>query len=410
MDENVFIARQPILDRDESLFAYELLFRKKQTDANASVLNDVEATAQVLDNALNNVGTAKLVGNHLAFINCSYEFLTSEILFMLDSKIFVLEILETVEIDDKIVEAVKNFHSLGYKIAIDDFIPTCEKLNRILPLLPYINVVKLEFPALANSDIKKTVKIFHDRNIKVLAEKIETQENFRECYDAGCDFFQGYFFAKPENFSANKLNTNIIEVFELMKSIDKRLDFTHLEAQFKRHPELLVNLIKYLNSASFGLRSKITSIKHAITLLGYDNLKRWLLILAYAGGNEAKINSHSPLLVNAIHRAKFFEELSKFLKLSENVTEKAYLMGLISHLDMIYKVPIQSVLEQMNLDTEINQAIINKDGTLGELFTLLQAIEADDLDRIELSLTHLSLSTENINAALLKAYEASNNI
>jgi len=409
MDENVFIARQPILDRDESLFGYELLFRKKQTDASASVINDVEATAQVLDNVLNNVGTSKLVGKHLAFINCSYEFLTSEILYMLDSNIFVLEILETVEIDDRIVEAVKNFHSLGYKIAIDDFIPTLEKLNRIFPILPYISFVKLEFPALVNADIKKTVKIFHDRNVKVLAEKIETKENFKECYDAGCDFFQGYFFAKPENFSASKLNTNILEVFELLKSVDKRVDFAHLEAQFKRQPELLVNLIKYLNSASFGLRSKITSIKHAITLLGYDNLKRWLLILAYAGSN-VKISEHSPLLINAIHRAKFFEELSKFLKLSEGITEKAYLMGLISHLDMIYKVPIQSVLEQMNLDAEINQAIINKQGTLGELFTLLQAIEADDFDKIELSLTHLSLSTENINMALLKAYEASNNI
>jgi EAL and modified HD-GYP domain-containing signal transduction protein len=409
MDENVFIARQPILDREESLFAYELLFRKKQADANASVINDVEATAQVLDNALNNVGIAKLVGNHLAFINCSYEFLTSEILYMLDSKTFVLEILETVEIDEKIIEAVKDFHGMGYKIAIDDFVPTQEKLDRLSPLLPYLSFVKLEFPALDNANIKKTVKIFHEKDIKVLAEKIETQENFRECYDAGCDFFQGYFFAKPENFSARKLNTNIIEVFELMKSVDKRADFAHLEAQFKRQPELLVNLIKYLNSASFGLRSKIKSIKHAIALLGYDNLKRWLLILAYAGSNE-KINEHSPLLINAIHRAKFFEELSKFLKLSENVTEKAYLMGLISHLDMIYKVPMQSVLEQMNLDTEINQAIINKNGILGELFTLLQAIEADNLDKVELSLTNLSLSTENINAALFKAYEASNNI
>jgi Predicted signal transduction protein containing EAL and modified HD-GYP domains len=177
MDENVFIARQPILDRDESLFAYELLFRKKQADANASVINDVEATAQVLDNALNNVGIAKLVGNHLAFINCSYEFLTSEILYMLDSKTFVLEILETVEIDEKIIEAVKDFHGMGYKIAIDDFIPTQEKLERLFPLLPYLSFVKLEFPALDNADIKKTVKIFHEKGIKVLAEKIETKDN-----------------------------------------------------------------------------------------------------------------------------------------------------------------------------------------------------------------------------------------
>jgi EAL and modified HD-GYP domain-containing signal transduction protein len=409
MSEDVFIARQPILDREESLFAYELLFRKKQADAKASVINDVEATAQVLDNVLNNMDSAKLVGNHLAFINCSYDFLTSGILYMLDSKTFVLEILETVEIDDILIEAIKNFHNDGYTIAIDDFVPTPEKLERIFPLLSYISIVKLEFPAITNSDMRKTVKIFHERNIKVLAEKIETKDAFRKCYDAGCDFFQGYFFAKPENFSASKLGTNTIKVFELLKSVDKQLDFAQLETQFKRQPELLVNLIKYLNSVSFGLRSKIKSIRHAITLLGYSNLKRWLLILAYSNRNVG-INEHSPLLVNAMHRAKLFEELSMFLKLNESTAEKAYLMGLVSHLDIIYKVPMQSVLEQMNLDIEINQAIINKQGILGELFALSQAIEADAFDKIELSLNRLSLSMENFNAALLKAYEASNNI
>jgi EAL and modified HD-GYP domain-containing signal transduction protein len=361
-----------------------------------------------LDNALNNVGITKLVGNRFAFINCSYEFLVSEMLYVLDSKTFVLEILETVKIDDRIIEAVKKFHEKGYTIAIDDFVPTTEGFDRIFPLLPYTSIVKLEFPAITAADIEKSVKIFHERKIKVLAEKIETEKDFKICHAAGCDLFQGYFFAKPENLSASKLNANTLELFKLLKAVDQRLDFHELEVQFKRQPELSVNLIKYLNSASFGLRSEITSIKHAITLLGFSNLKRWLLILSYASRNGT-ISAQSPLLANAIHRGTLFEELSKSLNLNEATSEKAYLMGLVSRLDALYKVPMQSVLEQMNLDAEINEAIMNRQGILGEFLTLSQAIEEDDFEKIEQSLSRMSLSMENFNTALLKAYEASNN-
>ena len=407
MDEEIFIARQPILNREKHLFAYELLFRKKQGDTHASIINDMEATAQVLDNALTNVGITKLVGNKLAFVNCSYEFLTSEILYMLDSKVFVLEILETIKIDDKIIEIVKDFHEKGYTIAIDDFVLNQKELLRVMPLLPYISIVKLEFPSMNALDIEKTVKIFHERNIKILAEKIETEKDFNICYDLGCDLFQGYFFAKPENLSATKLNASAIAVFDLLKSIDKQLELNQLEMQFKHQPELSVNLIKYLNSVNFGLRSQITSIRHAITLLGYSNLKRWLLILAYA--NHENINEHSPLLENALHRGVLLEELSKYLNLGKDIMEKAYLMGLISHLDALYKISMESVLEQMHLDSEINEAFTTKRGVLGKLLVLSQALESDNFCEIEQSLSHLSLSMENMNAALLKAYETSSN-
>jgi EAL and modified HD-GYP domain-containing signal transduction protein len=407
MNEKIFIARQPILDRQQELFAYELLFRKKQNDTQASVINSTEATAQVLDNALNNVGISKLVGENLAFINCNKELLTSDILYLLENKIFVLEILESVEINDEIIKAVKDLHNCGYTIAIDDFIPDTMEYERILPLLPYINIVKLEFPATTIEKIEIMVKILHSKNIKVLAEKIETEKDFKECFDAGCDFFQGYFFAEPENFSANKLSSNAVEVFELLKAISSDTEIDILETQFRGYPELSVNLIKYLNSAAFALRTQITSIRHAISLLGYENLKRWLLVLAYANKNGT-IKKSSPLLINAIKRGILFEEIAKSLNLSKDMAEKAYLTGLISHLDALYKIPMQSVLEQISIDKEISQALLKKEGTLGKSLNLSQAVEIDDLNKVRQIIDSLPISMDDFNKALLKSYDASN--
>jgi EAL and modified HD-GYP domain-containing signal transduction protein len=407
MDEKIFIARQPILDRQQELFAYELLFRKKQSDTQAPIIDGTEATAQVLDNALNNVGILKLVGNNLAFINCSKELLTSDILYLLDSKIFVLEILESVEINDEIIDAVKSLHNNGYTIAIDDFIPDTMEYERILPLLPYVRIVKLEFPATKNEKIEIMVKINKKKKIKVLAEKIENEKDFKDCFDAGCDFFQGYFFAIPESLSANKLSSNAIEVFELLRAISNDQEIDVLETQFRGHPELSVNLIKYLNSASFALRTQITSIRHAISLLGYENLKRWLLVLAYANKNGS-IKKSSPLLINAIKRGMLFEEIAKSLNLGKDMAEKAYLTGLISHLDALYRVPMQSILEQISVDTEISQALLNKKGTLGKSLNLSQAVEIDDLNRVRQIIDSLPISMDDFHRALLKSYDASN--
>jgi len=406
MDKEAFIARQPILDGEGSLVAYELLFRRKQDDIKSAIIDDMQATAQVLDNAINNIGISKLVGNRQAFINCSYDLLISDILYLLDPKVFVLEILEAVQIDNKIIEAIKKFYEKGYTIAIDDFVPSIEEFKRVLPLLPYTSIVKLEFPSIPLEDIDKTVKSLHQKKIKVLAEKIETEADFNVCKSAKCDYYQGYFFAKPENLNTGKIDINSFGALQLLKSVYAHSEVEDLNSQFKQQPELSLNLIKYLNSAHFALRTQITSIKHAISLLGYDNLKRWLLILAYAN-KQSGLTEQSPLLNNAIHRGTFFEEITKMMKLDKSMSDKAYLMGLISHLDALYKVSIQNILEQLPLDAEICKALLNKEGTLGELLSLAEAVEADDIDTIQMLLDRLLLSMEDLNFALTKAYEVS---
>lgn len=400
------IARQPILDREQSLVAYELLFRKKTADgAICAITSDMIATVQVLDNTLNNIGIDKLVGSHLAFVNCSYDLLKSDILCILNPEIFVLEIMENVIIDDSIVDVVRKLNEMGYKIAIDDFVPVEEEYKRIVPLLPYISLVKIEFPATTIEEVKKAVNFFHDKKIEVLTEKVELELDFKNCYDVGCDLFQGYFFAKPETVSENKIDTDVVGAFEIIKAINSDSEIGKIESMFKSHPQLSVNLIKYLNSAAFATRTQITSIKHAISLLGYNNLKRWLLILAYA--NKTSISQNSPLISSALYRATFYESIAKSINLDPLATEKAYLMGLVSNLSALYRISLEVMLSQISLDSEITGALLSRAGRLGLIMDLDNYLERDDVKKVEEILVKLDLSMDVLSSCMLKSYEIS---
>jgi EAL and modified HD-GYP domain-containing signal transduction protein len=407
MKEEVCVARQPILNRDKELFAYELLFRGGGSQA-ANILSDMNATAVVLDNVLNNIGIDKIVQNSLAFLNCSYDFLLSEIPLSLNPDVFVLEILESVKIDDKIVEAVKNLREKGFKIAIDDFVPFKEKFMEVAPLVPYLAFCKLEYPEIKDVDfLRSIVKSFQQKNVRVLAEKIETERDFKISYEAGCDFFQGYFFTRPEAIKSVKINQDVAGVLQIFGLMNKEgLNIADLEKEFKNYPGLTINLLKYLNSAAFAMRSKITSIHHALSLLGISNLKRWLLILAYAGGFSSSA-SRSPLLVNAAIRASFVGELAKKLNWPVEKIEKVYLMGLISHLDALYQTSLDKVLEQVSLDSEITSALLEKKGAMGLMISLINFIEQDNLKGMAQILKDLTLSPQDVSDCLNSAYKNS---
>ncbi len=414
MGEEICVARQPILNREKELFAYELLFRRSgQANINANsagiILSDMNATAVVLDNVLNNIGIDKIVQSSLAFLNCSYDFLLSEIPLSLNPDIFILEILESVQIDEKLVDAVKGLSEKGFKMAIDDFIPTKERLAEVAPLVPYLSYCKLEYPEIKDIKLlRNIVKSFQQKNVKVLAEKIETEEDFKISYDAGCDYFQGYFFTKPETIKSVKISSDALGILQILSLMNKDgLDIMDLENEFKNHPDLTINLLKYLNSAAFAIRSKITSIRHALSLLGLSNLRRWLLILAYAG-SSSKIDK-SPLLMNATLRANFFGELAKKLDWPVEKAEKVYLMGLISHLDALYQTSLDHVLEQISLDKEITTALLEKKGTMGLLVSLIKFFENEDLKEEDLKdmdkiLEDLTLSPQDLSECWNSAY------
>jgi EAL and modified HD-GYP domain-containing signal transduction protein len=405
MNEEIFVARQPILNRNRELYAYELLFRgKRDAGGSGGMISDMSATNNVLDGVLNNIGIDKIVGNAQAFLNCCYDFMLSGIHAVLNPGIFVLEILETVPIDDKIVDVVKDLHGKGFKIAIDDFVPDRESMLRVHKLLPYLSICKLEYPAITDpTTLFKVTEFFHKHNIQVLVEKVETEADYKICYETGADYFQGYYFAKPEIASSVKIASDVVGVFQILQLMnDKTVEIAGLEKEFKAHPDLTIKLLKYLNSAAFAMRAEITSIRHALSLLGMANIKQWLVMLTYSEPNVSL--EKSPLLSNAVMRANFCMSIAKKKNWSKERIDKVYLAGLISHLDAVYKISIEDLLKQIPLDEEIKQALLEKNGDIWQLIFLISLVEQDDFQKMDEFLPVLKLSHKDVSESLAAAY------
>jgi EAL and modified HD-GYP domain-containing signal transduction protein len=393
------MARHPIVNRGRELFAYEFLTKGEIEDGASS-------TSYLLDNVLNNKGIEKMEGNALAFLNCDYDFLLSEIPETLNPNVFVFEIYSTVLTDDKIIGAIKKLYERGFKIALDDFELSQETFAHINPIISCLSFCSLEYPRMKNSkNFPKLIEIFHKYKIQVIVKKVETVFDFKSCNSVGADYFQGYFFARPEKVSQLKIKADTmgaLQVLNVMSGNYLELEMEALEKEFKKYPDLIVNLLKYLNSVHFGMRSKITSIKHALSMLGFSKIKRWLLILAYDNSDTSL--EKSPLLINAMTRANFFGGVAKKLGWQNERTEKAFLMGLVSHLDALYQTSMENILENISLDTEITRALLEGEGEMGLLLNIVSVIEQGDMDSVADSLNALRLSQKDVNECLITAY------
>jgi len=394
------MARHPIMTRKKELFAYEFLPQGEFDEERNS-------TSYFLDNVLKNIGVEKMEGNSLAFLNCDYNFLLSNIPETLNPKVYAFEIQVTTLIDEKVIEAIKRLHEKGFQIVLDEFELSQETLLLINPIISCLTYCKLDYTRMKNSNIfPKLIDIFHKHKIQVMAKKIESVFDYKSCFEVGIDFFQGYFFAKPEkvvplNIKADTMGA--FQVLNLMSGNYLEINLDTLEKEFKKYPDLIVNLLKYLNSVHFGIRSRVTSIRHALSMLGIAKTKRWLLLLAYDNNTEVSLEK-SPLLVNAITRANFFGGIAKKLGWSNERAEKVFLMGLVSHLDALYQTTMENILQNISLDTEITRALLEGEGEMGLLLNIVSVIEQGDTENVSKALNILRLTQKDINDCLITAY------
>jgi len=372
-DANIFIGRQPILDVDGDIEAYELLFRDGKKGY-AEIESNKSATARVLANALNQFGVKELTKDAKSFINIDETILFSEFINAIPKENFVLELLETTKVSSELVEKVKQMRNDGYTFAIDDYSGEYKKIfHRVME---YVSVVKLEIPAIALKDIKGEVDEILKVNprIKVLAEKIEDRETFEVCLKAGCKLFQGYFFEKPTIIEGKSIDPSSMSVLQIFNALNSDLDIRIVIDLFEENPKLTFNLLKYMNSGSFDVNNDIMDIKSAINLLGRNKLKEWVALLMFSGINDAKFTE--PIFETALNRSRLMKELASSLwKNNQKMIDSAGLVGILSLMDAILGVPIKKVLEEINVSNDIKEAIIEYNGNLGKLLYLIKAIE-----------------------------------
>ncbi len=399
------IAKQPILGRDRELVGYELLFRSNSKINMARVKDDRLATSKVLSEVLNTFGLSRLVGEAKAFINVDGSFLMDDVVGRIPPERFVLEVLETVPVDAHLGERLAQLKAQGYTIALDDFDFSPVQMENFFPLMPHISIVKIDLMAIKDKSVlKEKLALFKDYNVQFLAEKVETLEEFELCKSLGFSYFQGYFFAKPVIIEGKKLDPNRMGVLKLTQMLQSDKEIEAIIREFDTHPDLMINLLKYINTSGFSLKNEVKSIAQAINMLGRLPLAQWLTLFMY--GDCLRDRRDMSILIDAILlRAELMTLLCKRYKLGKEVCEKAHLCGVLSMIDTVFGVPLSEVFEGIRFDPEIEGALLRKEGLFSKLLVIVKVVEQGDFTKIQKLTEKIKMPVAELYAILSTAYE-----
>ncbi|MFZ2301565.1 MAG: EAL domain-containing protein [Gallionella sp.] len=406
MQQQFFLARQPILDRKENLRAFELLFRSGGKSAEAGVVDDTHATAQVMLNAFGDMGIANVLGAHKGFINVDAEFLHSDMIELLPRKQVVIELLETIVIDDEIISRCRDLKAMGFSLALDDVLKLGDDIK---PLLGVVDVIKLDLMQIAPAQLPALIKEFKQYPVKLLAEKVEDREQAGACMAMGFDLFQGYYFARPEMLSGKHANDSKMVLLRILTLMLSGAENDKIVDAFKEHPTLSYNLLCMVNSAGNNLAVKISSLGHGLMVLGRRALQRWVQLLLYASKDGKVV---SPLMQLAATRAKLMELVAQQIRERDlDYADRAFMVGMLSLLDVLMDEPMKDIVARMSLQEEIEAALLRRSGDLGDLLSLCGEIESGDAAAVQQRLhSHPGLTADALNGAQLEALGWANSI
>lgn len=399
--KDFFIGRQPILDEKGHIFAYEILYRSQNTST-AKVTDNNAATSRVLINALQNIGLESLLGGKKGFINVDENIIMEGTLDLLPKDKFVMEILETAKINCEVLEKVKKYIEEGYSFALDDFEFTADYFSGFKCLFSLVEYIKVDYMLADKSQLAKNLPILKRFKAKILAEKVESQEEYEQCKKLGFNLFQGYYFSKPVVITGKSVDASKAATVQLINLLREDADAFKLEQVIKNYPELYINLLKFMNSSAFFTKGKITSIKHAMAMLGRQNLAKWLYLVLYAGPNNDKYDN--PVLITAQIRAVTMEKLCMKSRTLGAKSDSAYLVGLMSLLDAVFNKNILDVVKEFNVDNEIKNAVVEKQGSLGTLLNTVIYYEKDAIDNLVKCFDILKISFDDFNEIMLESY------
>ncbi len=381
---DVFIGRQPIFDQNFEVCAYELLFRSREDQQSADFIDGDSATSRVMLNTFADIGLSKLVGKHQAFINLTRYFLEDPQRIVMPPGQIVLEVLEDVEPDDMILETLKVLKNQGHTIALDDFIYH-EKLQ---PMVSLADIIKIDITILSMEEIRQHVELFRRQSIRLLAEKVETYEEFEALKEIGFDYYQGYFFSKPTIIQGKGLESNQLSIMRLVASVnDASLEVSELSEIIGTDISLSHKILKFINSAASGLRTQVDSIQRAVVLLGLNKIKNWVSLIALASTPD-KPEALSTL---ALVRARTCEQLARTC--AQPKPDSFFTIGLFSTLDAMMNQPIEDLLVELPLSEELKSALVNRDGVYGQALNCVVAMETNsfcNIEFMELELVELS--------------------
>jgi c-di-GMP-related signal transduction protein len=389
-----YVARQPILTANEQVFGYELLFRDGVADYFCSTDPDA-ASRSTLDTSML-MGLDILCDGRHAFINCTRDALLKDYVTLLPPSQAVVEILETVPVDDLVKAACVRLKEGGYKIALDDFVADDPRAE----LVEFADFLKVDMKDTSAEERTALVKRFGSSRCRMLAEKVETREEFIACKKAGFTHFQGYFFRRPEILQAREIPKNQVNYLRLLQAISREeVNAKEIEDIIKGEASLCYRLLRYLNSAAFSFATEIHSVKHGLAILGEREVRRWVRLVAALGAGQ---NRPSDLVLSALVRARYCELLGPKIPHGES---DLFIVGLLSMMDVILEIPMGVVLEGISLDSETRAVLLGQKSQLDPVYQLMLAQEAADWTKLSDLCAKLKLPESLVTECHWKAME-----
>jgi c-di-GMP-related signal transduction protein len=391
-----YLARQPIFDRQDSVLGYELLFRSGMDN----FFGPQEASKPSechIDNFLL-FGLETLSCGHRAFINFTRSDLVRDLPTLFPQDRIAVEVLESTVADGEVISACRRLKQAGYFIALDDFVLS----PRSEPFLPFADVVKVDFRTTREQERETLVRHLAPRGIKLLAEKVETHEDIRAARETGYTYFQGYFYCSPQIVSTSGLSGFKPNYMRILQAVNRpEMNLRDVEEIFKQEPSLLYKLLRYLNSAYFELRAEITSVRHALALLGEEKLRKWTSVVAMV---HLAHDKPSELIVTSLVRARFCESLAVPLGMRAKETD-LFLLGLMSTMDAVLGRHMAQVVCEVPLSEEVRAALLNERGRFRDVLSIALALERGTWKEMSLPISRLRLVESAIPEIYLNAVD-----
>jgi EAL and modified HD-GYP domain-containing signal transduction protein len=400
VSEKFFLGRQPILDRNQEIVGYELLFRSADVD-HAEFKSYSHAVTSVISSALASFGINEVLGGKFGFINIHLGLLLSELLELLPIGQTVLELLEVIQLDDQVVERCRELREMGFMLALDDheFDPANKEIYSV------VDIIKIDILLTGMTELPDIVSQLRNYPVKLLAEKVETVEQFNICHDLGFDLFQGYFFERPVVLNRKKIDVSGMAMLKLLQQLSMDVDFDQIELTFKENLALSYNLLRLVNSVALGTREKIKTLRQAIIMLGVKQLRRWIQLSLFSGRDSRGINH--PLLEMAAVRGRLMEIMVRQLHgtaAGDEQAEAAFMVGILSLLDVLFETTMEEIVSNLNLDDNTSSALLRREGEIGRMLTLAEKLEVTDFDAVTVLLRECGISLDQLLTAQLEAF------
>jgi EAL and modified HD-GYP domain-containing signal transduction protein len=396
------MVRQPIFDADTKVFGYELFFRSGIEKSFEEIDGD-HATSSIISNSFLSAGVANITGGSRAFINFTRKFILGDYAQILPKDKLVIEISKDIEVDAMLLDAIKRIKGSGYSIALNDF----DASGLQNPIVEMADIIKVDF--LKNTPIKQQfiARRLSSKGIDLVADKVETYEKYYEAKEKGYNLFQGHFFCKPSLVEGARIPESKMSKLQLLHEMHQPdLNYDKAADIIKTDVALTYKLLRYINSAYFGLRENVSNIRHALPIIGQNNLRRWASMMVAACLGEDK---PSELVALAVIRASFCEQVAEALGMRDKADD-LFLLGLMSTVDALLDVSMEEALEDVSLSQEIKYVLLGEGGKYRNILDLILACEEGNWQKIEFLEKKLSLDSDRLHEMIVDAVKMAESI